>query len=534
MSMISISVTVIITLMITLATSLLSTQSSLATKGTIAASQLDVVSSALSAYVSANASTLVANGSISIGSGTTTVANILSPTLDELKAMSLLPASVASQPSVGGAYNIALTVPSACASNLVTCQIGQLVYYTQPFLLGNSSLNVDVHVLGSAVASSASKRVGYAPPSDPSNIVGPGWKVSNPVTTVIGGATVPQSGLLAAFNTYAFNASLSYSYFWKSPVQTVSALPVSSNTTGDVRFVIGVNTPYYWDGAHWLAVNSTSSSTVTLGASASNLGTGNTNLGANAGLNSLATVTNNTNVGFASGNNSSGSNNTVVGANSGGSASGTNQNNTILGYSSANNLAGSSNLTLIGSGIGVTAGVSNSIALGNTLTVAQSNTAYLGPSSITSLVTYANYVTASDRRLKSHITDSLYGLEFINQLKPVEYAMKSNGSRQVGFIAQEVEEVAPHYPGIVKPGLANSYYALTYTTFIPSLVKAVQELDRKVQLLKTTRPLTRDLEEAPVLGPFSSVALLAMSGVMLLLMVLTNVYTFLQLKTQKT
>jgi hypothetical protein len=532
MSMISISITVIITLMITLASTLMTTQSSLTTKGTIAASQLDTVSAAVASYVASNASTLVANGTINIGTGNTTVAHILSPTIDELKAMSLLPLSVLTTPVVGGAYNITITVPNSCTTSLMACQIGELVYYTQPFLLANSPLNVDVHLLGSAVASSSSKRIGYSPPSDAGNIVGPGWKVSNPVTTQVNGATVAQSGLLAAFNTYAFNASLSVSYYWKSPVQTVATLPTSNNTAGDVRFVIGANMPYYWDGTNWWAVNSTANNTVTLGASASTAGTSNTNLGANAGLNSATTVTNNTNVGFSSGGSTTGSNNTVVGASSGSNAGGTNQNNTIVGYSSGNNLAGSSNLTIIGSGVTVSNGVSNSIALGNTLNVAQSNTAYLGPTSITQMVSSATYATASDRRLKTNITDLSYGLDFVNRLRPVEYALKANASEHIGFIAQDVQAIAPNYPAIVQPTDAHPYYGLTYSTFIPTLVKAVQELDGKIQAVKSDAALNSS-PKTNFNRPFTHFAFLVLSFLVLIAMVVLNVFTLKKLNALK-
>lgn len=532
MSMISISITIIITLMITLASTLTTTQSSLMTKGAIAASQLDAVSSALSNYVSNNASTLVANGVVPIGVSNLTVANILSPTIDELKAMSLLPTTVGSTPVVGAGYAVTITVPSACTTGLNACQIGELVYYTQPFLLGNSSTSVDVHLLGSAVSSSTGKRIGYSPPGDSGNIVGPGWKVSNPVTSMVNGVTAPQSGVLAAFNSFTFNASLSYSYYWKSPVQALSNLPSSGNTLGDVRFVIGLNTPYYWGGSNWWAVNSTSNSTVTLGASASNDGSNNTNLGGNAGLNSGISVSNNTNVGFSSGNGSTGSNNTVVGASSGSNASGTNQNNTIVGYSSANNLSGSSNLTIIGSGVTVSAGVSNSIALGNTLNVSQSNTAYLGPASITSMVSFASYSSVSDRRLKTNITDSLYGLDFINRLKPVEYSLTSNVSRQLGFIAQEVEALDQHYPAIVKPTQANPYYALTYSTFIPTLVKAVQELDLKVQKISSAT-LATDSEKTKSSQSTPGIVLLVMSVLVLMLMGIINAFTLQKLKALK-
>ena len=243
-------------------------------------------------------------------------------------------------------------------------------------------------------------------------------------------------------------------------------------------------------------------------------------------------MTNNTNVGFSSGASTTGSNNTVVGASSGSNASGTNQNNTIVGYSSANNLAGSSNLTIIGSGVTVANGVSNSIALGNTMNVTQSNTAYLGSTSITQMVSSATYASASDRRLKTNITPSHDGLDFINRLKPVEYSLKSNSSHQIGFIAQDVEAVDPNYPAIVKPTAANPYYALTYSTFIPTLVNAVQKLDMKIQTLKSDRAMGTN-QKTDALRPYSNVVLLVMSMLVLISMCALNAYTWKKLNSLK-
>jgi hypothetical protein len=177
-------------------------------------------------------------------------------------------------------------------------------------------------------------------------------------------------------------------------------------------------------------------------------------------------------------------------------------------------------------------GVSNSIALGNTLNVSQSNTAYLGPASITSMVSFASYSSVSDRRLKTNITDSLYGLDFINRLKPVEYSLTSNVSRQLGFIAQEVEALDQHYPAIVKPTQANPYYALTYSTFIPTLVKAVQELDLKVQKISSAT-LATDSEKTKSSQSTPGIVLLVMSVLVLMLMGIINAFTLQKLKALK-
>ncbi len=101
----------------------------------------------------------------------------------------------------------------------------------------------------------------------------------------------------------------------------------------------------------------------------------------------------------------------------------------------------------------------------------------------------------SDRRLKDRIKelDSKFGIEFLNKLKPVEYAFKDNiDSKKFGFIAQEVTASMAEYGmdvsnsslvsgDINKPEVTMH---LSYTELIAPLVKAVQQLSEKVDNLE--------------------------------------------------
>lgn len=475
MSPITIGISIMVTLSIAISAALTAKQNLNATKGSVAASQLQVVSAALHNYVLNNTAALI--NSTAIPAGASNVANILSPTTDELKAMSLLDSNFSSTPNFGGAYLTAISFPSRCTVLTNACPFSELVYYKTPFLSETNTKALDIHVLGNAVTSSSDKNIGFSSTNNPAFITGPGWQVSNPITSPSPGAI----GVLGAYKYYSYNASLSNSYNWKPPIDTVANLPSSNNTAGDVRYVINLNTPYFWSGSSWQSFNSTSANTVNLGANASNTGSSNTHLGVNAGLSSSTNSQFNTAVGFSSGMNANGVGNTIIGASSGSSlSSATNSNNTVVGYSSANSL-NASNLTILGANVSVSSGVSNSIAIGNGINLTTSNTAVIGPSSITSLVTSAAYATSSDKRLKSDIHRSKYGLSFIEGLKPVDYTLLSNHSRQTGFIAQEVESIAPDFPGLIKPTKDHPYYSLMYTSFVPSLVQAVQELDHKVE-----------------------------------------------------
>jgi len=456
---------------------IMSTQQALnSTKGSVAASQLQVVSSALHNYLLNNTAALINNTPIAVGS--TNVVNNLSPTADELKGLSLINSSFITTPTYGDAFLTSITFPSTCSVSTKACPFSELVYYKKPFLSDTSSGTLDIHLLGNAVTESSDKNIGFSAINNPSLISGPGWQVNNPITTPSPGAI----GVLGAYKFYSYNAALNNSYNWKSPVDSTLNLPTSSNATGDVRYVMNINSAFYWNGSTWLNLNSTTNNTVSLGASASNSGTNNTHIGVNAAQSSSNASQSNTAIGFNAGLNASGSGNTTVGASSGSNqANAINNNNTILGYSSANSLS-SSNLTVIGSNVSVSPGVNNAIAIGNGINLSASNTAVIGSSSITNLVTSATYLTNSDQRLKSNIRNSIYGLNFINSLKPVDYDLKDNLRHQTGFIAQDVERIAPDFPGIIKPTKDNPYYALTYASFVPSLTQSIQELDEKLKL----------------------------------------------------
>ena len=498
MSPITIGVSIIVVMMITLSSAMLALQDFDAARAKATAKALQTVSDALSKYVINNSTALI-NGS-TITAGADNVANTKAPTAAELKAMGLLSADFASNPTFGGAYLTQITFPNTCKATNTICPFTGLTYLQNQFLKDGKT---DLQFLGNAAAASTSQNLGFSTLSAPALIEGPGWSVSSPQPNL--------GGLLAAYSFFAHSSALSTSQFWKSPVTALNNLPTDGNIHGDVRHVTNMNTAYYWNGTAWIALNSTSDNTVSLGTQASAGGIQNTHIGVNAGLGSDtgASATGNTQVGYSAGMLTKGGFNTTVGASSGSSASSSvaNSFNTIVGNSSANDLNGSSNLTILGSNVTVTAGVTNSIAIGNGINVNASNTAYFGPTTganaITSLVTSATLATTSDARLKSNIKPSQYGLSFIDNLRPVDYTLIRDGRQQTGFIAQEVEKVAPGFPGVIQPANVNGHYALTYTSFIPALVLSIQELDSQLAAAQSQRgassPLIRAVEVCALL-----------------------------------
>jgi hypothetical protein len=81
----------------------------------------------------------------------------------------------------------------------------------------------------------------------------------------------------------------------------------------------------------------------------------------------------------------------------------------------------------------------------------------------------------------------MFGLDFIRKLKPCKWryvGTLDDGVEHFGFIAQDVNDIAPEdkYGFVVmRP---DGFYALVLGEFIGPIVKSVQELDEKVALLE--------------------------------------------------
>jgi len=173
--------------------------------------------------------------------------------------------------------------------------------------------------------------------------------------------------------------------------------------------------------------------------------------------------------------------------------------NTAVGYSSGPSaMPGSYDLV-------------NTTAIGNGSTVTASNTIHLGNTSITEIAGQVGFSTYSDKRFKKNVKENIKGLDFILKLKPVSYQwdiakldkflgndkkvqkdeslMESRKNQEKivysGFLAQDVEnvvkETVSNFSGVVVPQNENSLYSIRYAEFVVPLVKAVQELDSKIE-----------------------------------------------------
>ena len=91
--------------------------------------------------------------------------------------------------------------------------------------------------------------------------------------------------------------------------------------------------------------------------------------------------------------------------------------------------------------------------------------------------------TPSDKRLKKNIKDIDYGLDTIMKLSPKEYDWKKDDTHDIGFIAQEVEEIIPE---IVKDKkhFDKDIKTLDYEKLTAVLIKAVQEQQQQINKLE--------------------------------------------------
>jgi len=92
---------------------------------------------------------------------------------------------------------------------------------------------------------------------------------------------------------------------------------------------------------------------------------------------------------------------------------------------------------------------------------------------------------SSDRRLKDNIIKIDSALDKINAIGGYtfewnEESHKETGSKDVGVIAQEVEEI---FPEIVQTR-SNGYKAVNYEKLVPLLIEAIKELSEKVKILE--------------------------------------------------
>ncbi len=198
-----------------------------------------------------------------------------------------------------------------------------------------------------------------------------------------------------------------------------------------------------------------------------------------------------------------GANNTAVGYYSGNSIN-SGDNNVLLGRSAGRSVSSADGNTFIGDQAGYYNGsntINTTTGYNNTAIGAEAcctsstadNQVTLGNSDITTLRCNVQTISSlSDERDKTAVQDLSYGLNFINDMRPVEFTWNrrdgSYGAKpDMGFIAQDLYEVEIEHASHTRTRLVSfedpSRLEADYIRSYPILVKAVQELSAKVDAL---------------------------------------------------
>jgi len=97
-----------------------------------------------------------------------------------------------------------------------------------------------------------------------------------------------------------------------------------------------------------------------------------------------------------------------------------------------------------------------------------------------------SYGSLSDVKLKENVVDATPKLEKLTQVRVVNYNLIGETQKQIGVIAQELEQI---FPGMVEEtpdrdeegnDLGTTTKSVKYSVFVPMLIKAVQELTAKL------------------------------------------------------
>lgn len=94
-------------------------------------------------------------------------------------------------------------------------------------------------------------------------------------------------------------------------------------------------------------------------------------------------------------------------------------------------------------------------------------------------------IQTSDMNKKRLIKESELGLSFVMALKPVSFAWRNSGSTTpvFGFLGQDVEKAlgGKRFSGLKK---GDEGYSLRYVDFIAPMVKAMQQQQQQIEILK--------------------------------------------------
>ena len=279
---------------------------------------------------------------------------------------------------------------------------------------------------------------------------------------------------------------------------------LSGNTTAAANTSVGYNS---------MAANTTGSENTALGSNAMKTNiTGNQN--SSVGVSALQNnTTGSANVAmgyFSLLSNTTGVNNTSIGRGAMSTIT-TGVNNTAVGHGALSGITADGNTAVgLAAGSGITSGLYNT-AIGlvagtvsnltgnfntsigynaNPYAAGSSGNFTLGDGNVSALRCNASLSGLSDQRDKTDIVDLAYGLNFINQTRPVTFKWETrdgnikDGKTHNGFLAQELLELGNNdqHNLVVKEN--PDKLEASYGNLLPMMVKAIQELSTKNNALE--------------------------------------------------
>lgn len=165
----------------------------------------------------------------------------------------------------------------------------------------------------------------------------------------------------------------------------------------------------------------------------------------------------------------------------------------------SSNVTTGNNNTFIGYGTSGIDTCNNQTSIGFFASCTAPNQITLGDSNVTALrCNDTTIASLSDQRDKENVSNSVYGLDFINSLRPVQYTWNRrtlftgdstsvlNGKTRVGFLAQELQSAMPNNENDILDLVYDvnpERLEAKYGNLIPILTKAIQELSYQNQSL---------------------------------------------------
>ena len=92
----------------------------------------------------------------------------------------------------------------------------------------------------------------------------------------------------------------------------------------------------------------------------------------------------------------------------------------------------------------------------------------------------SSYGSLSDQRIKENVVDATPKLENLKQVRIVNFNLIGDNQKQIGVVAQELEQI---FPGMVEED-SEGMKAVKYSVFVPMLIKAMQEQQQMIDELK--------------------------------------------------